>query len=319
MKIPIFRARAHVAMLVFLAILPAHTPVIAWDGTGHKVVTRIAWEQLTPETQKKVHEILTGAPEDCGILNMLTFGLPPGVKEREFFMAVSNWADNLRDELMPVRRRAYNHGTWHYTDYFWESGPNGPVDRPDILPDKENAAERLAILREVARDASRPRGERAIAIAWILHIVGDLHQPLHCSARVTPAEPKGDQGGNLFKLEDKPERAFNLHSYWDSLISRAMPRKNNECEDNYIARVARETQKRYGPATFAAGMKPDAYDEWVRDGFATSKASIYPATLKRLEMPSRQYLNAAWKIAQPRLALAGYRLAELLNRILKEA
>ncbi|MBO0200809.1 S1/P1 nuclease, partial [Vibrio alginolyticus] len=85
------------------------------------------------------------------------------------------------------------------------------------------AVKKLNEFDKTIRNSSLSDGEKAIAIAWIMHIIGDLHQPLHTSARVTDMEPKGDQGGNLFLLSPKEaprDKQLNLHWFWDSIVNR---------------------------------------------------------------------------------------------------
>jgi hypothetical protein len=99
------------------------------------------------------------------------------------------------------------------------------VDVPDIEVASENILERLEHFKTFLADTSQPAADRAIGLAWVLHLVGDVHQPLHCSARVTIREPAGDKGANDFKLDSKNK---NLHAYWDSMIGKAIPRRSNE-------------------------------------------------------------------------------------------
>ena len=72
------------------------------------------------------------------------------------------------------------------------------------------AVDKLQDFDKVIRDASASDKDKAIAIAWIMHLAGDIHQPLHTSARVTDLEPKGDQGGNLFLLTPPRERRARI-------------------------------------------------------------------------------------------------------------
>jgi len=188
--------------------LPAH----AWDATGHEVIARIAWDAMKPETRAKAVALLEAAPPDADLASLLpTDGRPLAVRERELVELASTWPDIVRDKNVPQRFEKYHHGTWHYINHFWEQGPNGPRDRTDLQPDPENVVERLHHFERSLADASRPAAERAIDLAWVLHLVGDVHQFLHTSARVSPEALQGDQGGNLVKISDQE----TLHWYWD--------------------------------------------------------------------------------------------------------
>ena len=102
---------------------------------------------------------------------------------------------------------------------------------------------RLVEFDAVMRDPAASNADKAIAIAWILHLSGDIHQPLHTSARVTDTEPKGDQGGNLFLLtpEGTPrDKQVNLHWFWDSIVGRNIPFEAGMCEREYVEMAAQE-------------------------------------------------------------------------------
>lgn len=295
----------------------------AWDDVGHKVVSRIAWEKMTPQARQKAIELLLLAPEDSG----LAWLVPPdsrswATRQMEFFEIASTWPDIARDEKSPLRRAKYHHGNWHYDDFFWKQVNGQPVDATEFHADSVNAVERLLFLQKALADQSLPANERAIYLSWVLHLMGDIHQPLHCSSRVTETEPKGDQGGNLFYLEPKkePKDAANrelrlsLHWYWDTILRYAYPR-HDECDADYINVIAAKIMARYPMSQNQAELKPDQFDEWAQEGFKIAKTEVYPQTLKRDEMPSEKYQQNAIKISEQRMALAGYRMAQLLNKL----
>ena len=126
------------------------------------------------------------------------------------------------------------------------------MDVPDIHVDAENVLERLEHFQAALKDATIPAGERAIALAWVLHLVGDVHQPLHASSRVTAKEPKGDGGGNAFKL-DKADQ--DLHHYWDTMPDKAVVKRKRESERAYLSRAARLVVTRYPRADLEAELK----------------------------------------------------------------
>ena len=207
-------------LAVFLVILSINTQ--AWDDVGHKISAYIAWQRMSPTARENVIRILRSAPEDSHLSAYYqSFGATPeSQRKREFFMFAATWADVVRDRAFENRYRKYNKSNWHYDDTFWRQNGNAVVPLTGFEEGGE-AVPRLAEFDKTIRDASASDREKAIAIAWIMHLIGDLHQPLHTSARVTDLEPKGDQGGNLFLLtpQDAPrEQRRNLHSYWDSII-----------------------------------------------------------------------------------------------------
>jgi hypothetical protein len=157
-------------------------------------------------------------------------------------------------------------------------------------------------------DLRRPSSQRAIDLAWTLHLVGDIHQPLHTTARVTASAPQGDQGGNLFLLDGRN----NLHGYWDGLVWQSVRRLPGEADPAYVDRVALTLAQRHPRAGFAAALNDRDYASWARDGFQIAKTQVYATAPGR--RPDEAYRTASIRAAETAAALAGYRLADLLNR-----
>lgn len=292
---------------------------LAWDDTGHKLTTYIAWEQMSPQAREKAVKILLAAPEDSDLsVFYLQDSRSAAAKQRELFMIASTWADIVRDKNFKNRNAKYHHGTWHYQDTFWREA-NGKVELvTELQSDKENAVERLFAFDKLLRDASAPDADKAIALAWILHIGGDIHQPLHDSARVTKYDPKGDEGGNRFMLSPKDAKGddrISLHWYWDSIVRRNIPRVNDACDSDYLPAIAQQITKKFPFAKMQNRLKIGKFDEWQQEGFQIASTKLYPSSLKFGEMPSDNYKKQAFEIAQEQIALAGYRLGEMLNQI----
>ncbi len=294
------------------------SPVSAWDDTGHKVTAYIAWRQMTPEVQAKAINLLLKAPEDSHLSVYYPSGsLSKEAKELELFMIASTWADIIRNRDFKVRYEKYHQGPWHYADIFWKQSGG----RAEIL---ENKSEGLAIAKlydfeKNLKDNSVSDSEKAINLAWFLHVAGDVHNPLHNASRITEIEPKGDQGGNLFLLsppEAVAENRVNLHSYWDSILRRNMPRETDACNADYIASIADKITKRHPYSQMKNRLKLGDYKEWNNEGFILLNRTVYLDELKRGELPSKKYQNSAFAAGQEQIALAGYRLGETLNRIL---
>lgn len=274
---------------------------------------------MSPQAREKTIKLLLSAPEDS---DLSVFYLPGSrsdeAKKRELFMIASTWADIVRDKKFKVRFDKYHHGTWHYLDTFWRDGNGKAEVLSEMKSDDENAVERLFAFDKVLRDDSVSDADKAIALAWILHLGGDIHQPLHDSARVTELEPKGDQGGNLFLLSPKDakgEDRLNLHWYWDSIIGRNIPRKNDACDSDYLPAIAKKIIKKYPFAKMQNRLELGQFDKWQQEGFVIASTELYPSTLKRFEMPTESYKKRAFNISQERIALAGYRLGQMLNQI----
>lgn len=317
-----------VATVALVLLLPA--PLFAWNATGHQLIAAIAWDRMTPAARQQAIALLRSAPADACLLDLFpTDSRPLEVRQREFFVRASTWSDLVRpgrNDMRPCTR--FHRRDWHFINYFWSgvsggTGSNQPTNRTDIDVPTDNIVERLVFLRPLvacqAAPCGSPRAAQATALAWMLHLVGDIQQPLHATARVTtqPDERRGDQGGNLFKL-GPPSNAnppLSLHSYWDGIIDRAVPRLPNEGEQAYVARVGAAIVLKHPLAQMSARLKSGDFAAWSSEGFDTTKRAIYPSTLTRGQMPLPAYQRNALAIAQEAIALGGYRLADLLNQM----
>lgn len=306
-------------MLCLMAMLLLPPNTMAWNETGHKVVARIAWDTMQPQTREKVIALLLLAPEDSGI-GLLQFydsrQLP--YKQRDWFAMLSTWPDIIKDRSAPVRGAKYGHSSWHYTNLFWKEVNGAPVDVTDLPAAPENIVERLNWLKQKLMDPATTPADRAVYVAWVLHLVGDIGQPLHCSARVTDLEPTGDQGGNLFELtpKDTPrEDKKNLHSFWDGILNNTYNRETQENDQAFITWLTRRIEKAHPAKKFTSRIKSGDFAAWAQEGLAASKTVVYPSTLKRYEWPSKQYLKSADRYSEESIALSGYRLAQMLDQV----
>ena len=292
---------------------------LAWDDVGHKTTAYIAWQRMSPGAREAVIKILRAAPEDSHLSAFyMNYGAEPeAMRKLEYFMLASTWADIVRDRAFENRQKKYHKSNWHYDDTFWKQ----VGAKAEILTGFEEggvAVSKLTEFDKVIRTAAASDKDKAIAIAWIMHLTGDLHQPLHTSARVTATEPKGDQGANLFLLTPQGtprENQQNLHWFWDSIVGRNVPLKGGMCESEYIESIAKSVMKKHPFSSVASSLNLGAYDKWQQESFALNPTEVFTPDLVRFQMPSEKYKKRAFVVAQRRLALAGYRLGETLNRV----
>lgn len=307
-------------LVLFLSFFAfASVSVKAWDDAGHKTIAYIAWNQMSPDVRERAFKILMSAPEDADLsVFYLQDSRSAEVKKRELFMIAATWADIVRDRKFKARAEKYHKSNWHYADTFWTT-ENGKVK---ILPkpDKEEggkAVEKLIEFDKVLKNASASDEEKAIALAWVLHLGGDIHQPLHTSARITDLEPKGDQGGNLFSLSPKDaprEQSENLHWFWDSILGRVIAR-NNMSDDQYIPMLAEMIAKKYPLADMQNQLAAGNFDEWQKSSFKVATAEVFPVDLIRYETPTAKYRRNAFSVSEQQIAIAGYRLGAMLEGI----
>jgi hypothetical protein len=186
--------------LVCLALAALSLPAFAWGPEGHSLVARIAETQLTSAARERVLEILG----------------------RGVTMAsIASWADTVR----PVRRET---APWHFVDI--------PIGKSHLDPERDCGNGECVIsvisrLRGVLRDPATAPDARREALQFLIHFIGDLHQPLHSS-------DNDDKGGNTVKLRFH-DRDTNLHSLWDSgMLSRLAP------EDELFPALSEEAAKK---------------------------------------------------------------------------
>lgn len=298
----------------------------AWGEVGHKVVARIAWNNMKPETQAKLIALLDDAPKDAELASLRPSGMSKEDANRALFEAAATWPDIVRAQKTDTdktRRAKYHHSPWHYYDMFFEQDPKtGKItERPDKKNDAENAIERLGVLTAQLGNPALKSEEKAIALAWVEHLVADIHAPLHNVARISETEPNGDQGGNLFKLEEKPapgkQFAENLHSFWDDLPASQFPLSTGEDPEARIGRVAQAATFLFPKALFdrAGLVQTGQYAQWNREGAEVAITKVYP-NLKRNQLPDAPYTQEAKNTTMVALAKAGYRLAATLETAL---
>ncbi len=318
----------------FLLIITVFSQnIFAWDDSGHKLTAYIAWQQMSPQARENAIRLLMTAPEDSQL--MMLYPTPVDIeistypigarskesKHRDLFMVTSYWADIVRERKYPVRNK-YHRATWHYLDTFWRETDGKVEVIVDEKPDKENAVERLFHFDKILKDPLVRDSEKAIALAWILHLAGDIHQPLHASGRSTSEDPKGgDQGGNTFSLSPKGtprNKAENLHWYWDSIVARSVARKNDASDAEYLLPIAAKIMKKYPLATMENRLAIGKFDQWQQESFQVASTQLYK-NLKRFDTPTEAYRKRAFKIAEEQIAIAGYRMGRMLNQILGES
>jgi hypothetical protein len=169
-----------------------------------------------------------------------------------------------------------------------------------------NAKERIDLFRGVLA-GSDPDELKSYDMVWLLHLVGDVHQPLHATTRVSSTQPDGDAGGNLVKICN-PGCNTELHAIWDNLLGTGSD-----------INVAVTTAKSLPASSATLAAKTDA-EIWVQESFDDAKSKVYVDPIAAGAGPftlTAAYKSSAKAVARKRVALAGARLANLLNDELK--
>jgi hypothetical protein len=293
-------------VIVCLILLSNPASVLAWSGAGHMVIAAGAYRQLSPEQRLKVDEILTAHPD----YEKWKRAYKPGEIELEtfVFMRASTWPDEIRRGSGGDRQ--YDHPHWHYVDYPLhppkfqiESGPS-PTD--DVLYG-------IAQCEKTLSDKNASPELRAVYLAYLIHLVGDIHQPLHCASLFTEAYPKGDKGGNDFYVMPG-SRGIKLHSLWDGLLGTS---GSPQSHLNY----ALEIEKQHPRKSLSELKRNESPRDWSLEGrqLAVDKAYLH-GELKGSSSPENApalpegYTKEVKAVAEKQAALAAYRLADEIGR-----
>jgi len=255
-------------LLLLLLIVPL--PAYAWGPEGHEVIARIAADNLSPTAHLRISQLVGG---DAPALLVLD----------------SNWADEIRADHPETTN-------WHFVNI--EIGSKSYDPRRDCARDDCVVAQ---IAHDIAtlRDPRTPRAAKLDALRFLIHFVGDLHQPLHAADR----HDKG--GNNLIVLLGG--RRTNLHHVWDEDLVEALGPDVNQVAGGIEAGLSPQDK-----AKFAAGTPVD----WANESFGVAAKEIYARIPSRgpVRLP-RDYARRESPVVRLQLARAGIRLAALLNAI----
>lgn len=224
------------------------------------------------------------------------------------FMRASTWADEIRRRDNP-----YDHPHWHFVDYPLK--PKAFPVEPSPAPE-DDALYGIAQCEKVLSDLKPSAQERGLYLAWMIHLVGDLHQPLHCASLVNNTYPQGDKGGNDFYV--KPgERGISLHSFWDGLLGTS---GKPQAHVNYAIQIESEHPRK----SLKELKKHKTPKEWSLEGRGLAVEKAYrrgelKGSVNREDAPElpEGYTKEAKAVAEKQAALAGYRLADELEKWLK--
>lgn len=249
--------------LATLALLAAFaTPSFAWGPRGHRAVGRIAERHLTPRAARAVAELI--APEQLAY--------------------VGTWSDEIRPE--PEWAKG---DPWH-----WVTIPDGQTYESSQKNAGGDVLEAISRFQKTLADRTAPKTERAQALKWLSHLIGDLHQPLHVGRG-------DDRGGNEVVVLWFGEPA-NLHAVWDSKVIEASELSFSELADlvdHATPEQVREWQQS-GP------------QKWARES-QRLRGQVYELGDRRL---SYKYVHDQWPTVKRRVLQAGIRLAGEINRLL---
>jgi S1/P1 Nuclease len=304
-------------LFAIIPILLAISDACAWHGPGHMTVAAIAYRDLSPAEREKLDLILKSHSRFQSWQSDFPTSVPNLNLGLYVTIAASLWPDQIRN-----RNDASTFPNWHFVDYplIAPSFPfrGSPMPKDDIL---FGIGKSEAILRSSTASAQ----DKAEKMSWLIHLVGDVHQPLHCATLINsvyPA-PEGDHGGNGFFVKasgtSEPQK---LHSLWDGLfgvgtvadegLTRSALNNAIRLQTLYPRSTLPELQSHRSVKSWSEESRQSAIHDAYLDGTLPPGENATNATI----LPDG-YTRHAKEIAERRIALAGYRLADKIRRTIR--
>ncbi len=310
-------------IIAVVALLLAAEPCWAWSECGHNIIAMLAYDLLSKDDQRQLQTLLAAHPR----FNQ-DFVLPANVADsperpRWLVGRAGYWPDIARAQP------DFNRPNWHFqlgaalVIGQVEGVPQtpGPLPEAATLETKElHIAQAVELCRRVLPDKNRPDSERALAICWLAHLVGDAHQPCHAgSLYVERAFPEGDRGANLIPVK----QGRNLHALWDGLLGDQFDAADIQRRAHLITADESSWTEASAAAKRTKGLDPLV---WLKESADDSARHVYtPEILAAVDAKTRgltqnvqmidlpeTYLTNAGKVARIRAALAAHRLAGVL-------
>jgi S1/P1 Nuclease len=288
--------------LLLVACLAFPFPAYPWWETGHQTVARIAAAHLTPAARTRIARILEVEDTPEAVADALA--------------KASTWADETKSETKT--------GSWHFIDLAIQDHKS---DIPERCQHDDCAPARVRLFAEQLaghpRDPANTRWSQLDALRYVVHLVGDIHQPLH---DVSDA----DLGGNCEVLDPPVGKAKNLHALWDGEIINEMSASDRALSSELEAEIKEFSPRR--DRQFSEGKE----DDWVWESHEIAVHQVYrrlhipvqplefpsscadaPAAITELKLEiSPIYIAEMKPIVREQLVKAGLRLARLLNESL---
>jgi hypothetical protein len=278
---------------LLLALLPAllPTPARALGPEGHRLVGDIASQHLAPAAAAAVAQLLRyDRLADGAYSNRKTLG------------EIASWADEIKDYKWGKLR-----GTWHYDDM-----PICETPDPGKYCKTNCASKRLEEQIALLGNAGAPLRRRNEALKWVVHLIGDIHQPLH-------AANNHDNGGNRVEVaffgerDNPPYGTIKLHAIWDvHIVQRLLSEQGGERQ--FLAAPIPDADK--------AAWRRGSIADWIAESHALAKTVVYPALpggfacgqkISGILVIGEDYYSKAAPILASQMRKAGVRLARILN------
>ncbi|MDB5472014.1 MAG: Nuclease [Caulobacter sp.] len=306
-----------------LAIIGVGLPncALAWGDTGHRIIAHIAYGRLTPVARAEADRLLAADTEPLAGSDEPSE--PP-------FIAAATWADRLRELDGPSETSEWHHvglkigatkQDWELPCFGWPKLAEGTLASSG--PADACVVDKIYQFADELWQPDTPEAERIIALKFLIHLVGDIHQPLH-------AADNNDLGGNcVFVRFDGGISGTRLHAYWDNLVVRDLGESYASIGDRLAADVTAEQAQTWNANLqgWLGGSGQGWANDWASESFEVAFRSVYqplrsdwdnlPTCDKPRELElGLDYQDQAKAAVQLQLIRGGVRLADLLNALL---
>jgi hypothetical protein len=283
-------------------------------------IAYVAYKRLEVPVKDKVDALLKLNPDYanwvCGAPNDETakiYAFVHAATWADDIKAKSNYTNDQVTDATAGQNVGYSdlnkHAFWHFKDTLFS-----PDGTPLPAPDAVDAVSQLKLMIAALPSSSGATDDlRSYDLVWMLHLVGDLHQPLHAVGRYTQQIPHGDRGGNSEKVIPATGETLPLHSYWDRIFggySSAFGAVFDANDNGGLMSITPDP----------AAVQISDPDVWEQESFELAKKFAYATPVSNGAAPvilTREYETNARATARSQAALAGARLAELLNKALR--
>jgi len=311
-------------LIVVLALTLVQGEAMAWHDKGHRATAWFAYDRMGPAQREEVIGILRAHPR---FAEDFAAHMPDDVaagtadeQGRWLLGQAATWPD-LIQLLGDDVKKQYHHGRWHYINLpVWLTEADrlameGKLDHnmdtrfePPLRPNL-NVVQALRGNLQVWRDPGAADADKAVALCWILHLTGDLHQPLHTVALFSQKWfPTGDRGGNEITVQ-WGDKTRNLHAVWDGLPTdmddlSPSPRTLRSINEDVVDDAAIDEWLHH----HARLAERFVYNDEVLGQLHKGLDEARPPTITL----SHNYLVAARSLARRQINLASYRIQQLL-------
>lgn len=309
-----------------LVLLVFTCPARAWNSVGHRIVAEIVWQSLSKHEQRAASALLKQHPH---YKEILTADVPRGVDKNEWaFLTAAVWPDLVRPKRAGKKESITKYDLYPHAigyPFMRPSETNHELIEHFFIakPDAEMVLSNAFI---TLKDRNASAHDRAVSLCWVLHLCGDLHQPLHGANLVTEQHPRGDELGGHHMVLDGNGRMVNMHSFWDSLPGTdssyayiashakqiAHDKRLNESirtqfnDDKTIASWVQESFRIGVHFAYADGQLQFVHEDDVKSG------KVPHANIPKL---SSAYITEAHEIAKRRVLLAAERELVVLKQV----